>query len=629
MPVLNTALNIPPNTPPNPHHNTSDHTAPTPTFDDLCRQITTLVTSLAPHQKLQFLADLIRAILTIFTITGTPIASALGSIVHTAEAHYLGARLGRTLTLSGRTPSSPTCTTGESPLPAPEVPIKTELHAHTSFATSRCTGLDRAAAAAIANHHLAELLHTGRAPAEALTEIHSIRLGHITADADAALVDDYYQRCAEELDLTLHLAEGAHSRVYALDARKLALNTLAHPDFESIRLDKGKRTLWSFTTNGITIRATGPTQLVEHIEDSTQAIAKHYLPFVNQDPIVFIDYLNGNPHTVPPLDDDAIAKASQAAATTPTGAATTWSQARGMAFFHSTLIGLNHLTGLSPLSVVHRHRTLGQTLSTLPNTYRLIFDSADGGILAGSTTNPLFSSDVLRQDLAGNWIIPRDTIDTLAAHSCTLNLGFVDSTPPADHPTYSPTTAQRLWVVNRDGGCMFPGCGTTTSLELNHIHPYHASRHTTHNQTSIHNLHCLCTRHHRMVTQGAAKCWTDDGGLTTLWALNDGALIRTIGHGPLINHLVDRWEEDHGHRHPVRTGQPLPESLPAEDITQRIAAAASAFLSTHRIDGASAGSPTTCGSTGSTGGSAGDSAEDIVAEMEQMAFAGYEDHPPF
>ncbi len=72
---------------------------------------------------------------------------------------------------------------------------------------------------------------------------------------------------------------------------------------------------------------------------------------------------------------------------------------------------------------------------------------------------------------------------------------------------HDPPEVMREAVLLRDGHCVFPGCTVDArSCDLDHIDPYvPPDDGGPPGQTSLHNLACLCRRHHRLKTFTA---WT-------------------------------------------------------------------------------------------------------------------------
>jgi len=59
------------------------------------------------------------------------------------------------------------------------------------------------------------------------------------------------------------------------------------------------------------------------------------------------------------------------------------------------------------------------------------------------------------------------------------------------------STALRRAVFARDAGCVFPGCHHTRFLDAHHIHHWADG-----GETTLDNVICLCTTHHRLVHEG-------------------------------------------------------------------------------------------------------------------------------
>lgn len=87
-----------------------------------------------------------------------------------------------------------------------------------------------------------------------------------------------------------------------------------------------------------------------------------------------------------------------------------------------------------------------------------------------------------------------------------------------------PSVAQVRQVRYRDGGCVFPGCGTTAFTEVHHVRFW--SRGGT---TDLDNLALICSFHHRLVHEHG--WWFTREGPEITWFRPDGVRYRA-GPGP-------------------------------------------------------------------------------------------------
>ena len=74
----------------------------------------------------------------------------------------------------------------------------------------------------------------------------------------------------------------------------------------------------------------------------------------------------------------------------------------------------------------------------------------------------------------------------------------------------SPTTAQRIEIARRDGGCRFPGCGYGLVTNVHHLRHWINGGHTT-----LSNLITLCAAHHSRVHELGWKMQGDANELVT------------------------------------------------------------------------------------------------------------------
>ena len=124
-------------------------------------------------------------------------------------------------------------------------------------------------------------------------------------------------------------------------------------------------------------------------------------------------------------------------------------------------------------------------------TARGVGDVAGGGTLPAAA---------LRRWACDAGIIPI----VLGAHSETLDFG---------RKTRIVSTGLRVYVVVRDGGCIFPGCDRPPSwCECHHrIHVINSG------PTKHENLDLLCVRHHHLVHEGGWTLTVDDDTARTPW----------------------------------------------------------------------------------------------------------------
>nr|CAA9317192.1 MAG: hypothetical protein AVDCRST_MAG46-589 [uncultured Nocardioidaceae bacterium] len=130
----------------------------------------------------------------------------------------------------------------------------------------------------------------------------------------------------------------------------------------------------------------------------------------------------------------------------------------------------------------------------------------------------------------------RRELERLAARGCTAHPGSpcgcpVLSAPPAVD-RYTPSAAQRRFLVTRDRTCRHPGCSVSAGwADLDHV-----LAHGGGGATDCSNLCCLCRRHHRLKTH--ADGWThtmsDDGVLTVIAPSGVTRVTRPPGRRVLV-----------------------------------------------------------------------------------------------
>jgi hypothetical protein len=114
--------------------------------------------------------------------------------------------------------------------------------------------------------------------------------------------------------------------------------------------------------------------------------------------------------------------------------------------------------------------------------------------------------------------------------SCTCPV--LDRPPPIDR--YTPTPAQRRWVMTRDRTCRHPGCDNHSGwADLDHVVP-----HAVGGPTDCANLCCLCRRDHRLKTlaPGWQLVLRRDGTLTVTTPTGVTRATRPPGLHALAEH---------------------------------------------------------------------------------------------
>jgi hypothetical protein len=103
----------------------------------------------------------------------------------------------------------------------------------------------------------------------------------------------------------------------------------------------------------------------------------------------------------------------------------------------------------------------------------------------------------------------------------------VDGTLPFDlgRTTPQPSAKQRLFLMVRDGGCVFPSCTERRFVDAHHIIHW-----IDRGPTDVTNLVLLCKRHHHAVHEGGYVVELTTTGAR--WARPDGSAIDETAHAP-------------------------------------------------------------------------------------------------
>jgi hypothetical protein len=105
----------------------------------------------------------------------------------------------------------------------------------------------------------------------------------------------------------------------------------------------------------------------------------------------------------------------------------------------------------------------------------------------------------------------------------------VEGTMPFDlgRSTRTPSAKQRLFLMVRDGGCVFPGCTQRRFVDAHHILHWLDG-----GPTDVTNLVLLCHRHHHAVHEGGYAVELTTTGAR--WRRPDGSPLDPSGHPPAL-----------------------------------------------------------------------------------------------
>ena len=127
---------------------------------------------------------------------------------------------------------------------------------------------------------------------------------------------------------------------------------------------------------------------------------------------------------------------------------------------------------------------------------------------------------------------PELGLDTVRRLCCDAG-GYevkVDGTLPFDlgRTTPQPSAKQRLFLMVRDGGCVFPSCPERRFVDAHHIIHW-----IDRGPTDVTNLVMLCKRHHHAVHEGGYRVELTTTGAR--WHRPDGSPIDETAHAPELD----------------------------------------------------------------------------------------------
>lgn len=363
-------------------------------------------------------------------------------------------------------------------------------------------------------------------------------------------------------------------------------------DLQKTKEDPDKMTV-KLSRDGHRLSLGGPKEVLRGIFDHAQANNGSYIKFV-QDADGFVTFLNSEDSLTVPQEPAAEQKkrvpkpAHNNDVFTQQLRRETYESATAASLLHGALNGVKSLCGDSNVNIQLRSKSSITRALAYGREFRLVIDHQRNTVLSGGDNlRDVLGHDPITVDAYGNWIIPVRVIKKLATTGCSISLATTTVEKPKGTPDYKPSEALRQWALDRNGGCMFPGCECTHDLQFDHINPYIHSLAISHRQTVGENVQMLCPTHHRLKTLQHWSCWTDDGGLTIIWRGPDGTIARTISHGVTAPHLFDEWEKEHHRTHPCYSDDPadyqLPPTMTLEEARNRVAQHAAEFLNTHPI----------------------------------------------
>lgn len=160
-----------------------------------------------------------------------------------------------------------------------------------------------------------------------------------------------------------------------------------------------------------------------------------------------------------------------------------------------------------------------------PGEPLVVIHAQERGLLRGSGGGGLEAGPVLHPE-------------TVRRHLCTAKVQVVTEDPDGEAVSFGRTrrlasSAQVRQVRYRDGGCVFPGCGTTAFTQVHHVRFWSRG-----GRTDLDNLVLICSFHHRLVHEHG--WWFTRTDAEVSWFRPSGVRYRA---GP-----GTAWEPDVGGR---------------------------------------------------------------------------------
>jgi hypothetical protein len=122
--------------------------------------------------------------------------------------------------------------------------------------------------------------------------------------------------------------------------------------------------------------------------------------------------------------------------------------------------------------------------------------------------------------------LPLETVRRLSCDGSIVPIGDNSAGQPiaVGRKTRTVSPPLKRALMARDRGCSFPGCGRRHYLDAHHIHHWADG-----GDTSLENLTMLCTRHHRLLHEGAFAIRRNADG-TIRFERSDGRVIPAGGY---------------------------------------------------------------------------------------------------
>lgn len=476
-----------------------------------------------------------------------------------------------------------------------QVNLRRELMGSTAMPTEQVTELQRCFDTARTHEKFRTDLKQGTLSVSHLAAVGKVIHRRIdkgaSTEALSAVLDECYADVREANDLALHnqtvlSANQVHKAVQEVVQRPQHAEILKQPDTPSTPSIHRRE-------NGTAILIRGIGGFADDILARGQSLASRYIPLLDETGQKLAHHIDTAGLTTLPQEDPAALKRI---VPTPKDANDTrtidyvdelYSGGAALAITHSTMIGLSHLGHLNPAPITIRTADRTQPVRGHGAAFAVTIDVATGQPIDGGVElNTALGRPLLVPDLGGNLSLDPQALQRAASMDYGIHLRLINSTPPQDSSAYPFSQRVLRWLMQRNGGCMYPGCGATTQLEGDHINPMCPELSSTHAQSSVDNGQLLCVHHHREKTQGLIQCWTDDGGLTVTWRDRQGNVRRSLSRGVLAPLLRKQWEKDHGVIHPawdLNHGCDLPRTLSEDEAIQTLITHWVDFLNSHRL----------------------------------------------